>query len=215
MDDAEQNEDVGDEDRGEEFEEVLDPEMDDPETPEIGSGEVISGVSQQADSVKGRDRQRGEEEEPRQIASRFGTEPAAKSTIEDGNPEEESDDEKDLPQAPEVEILEALIAEPTADGASLHSGEFSEKTADNHDDERTEQGIGKRFLAARLVPRDHRDQKNARGKVGGGDPEDGELKVPGADNVIGEQAAKIDAEEGLQVGALVFGRSSEHGLDEE
>ena len=33
--------------------------------------------------------------------------------------------------------------------------------------------------------------------------------------LIGEPAAEVDAEEGLQVGAIVFGRSSEHGLDEE
>ena len=67
-DDAEQDEDVGDHDGREELQEVLDPEVHDPEAPEVGGREVDVGPGEQPDGVEGRDRQRGEEEEPRHVA---------------------------------------------------------------------------------------------------------------------------------------------------
>ena len=54
--DAEQHEDVGDHHRGEELEEVLDPQVDDPEAPEVGDGEVVAGAGEQPDGVERRDR---------------------------------------------------------------------------------------------------------------------------------------------------------------
>ena len=43
-DHAEQNEHVGDHHGREQLEEVLDPEMDHPEAPEFGGGEVVAGA---------------------------------------------------------------------------------------------------------------------------------------------------------------------------
>ena len=54
--DAEQHEHVGDHHRGEELEEVLDPQVHDPEAPELGRREVVAGAGEQPDRVEGRDR---------------------------------------------------------------------------------------------------------------------------------------------------------------
>src|SRR5215211_4625661 len=49
---AEKNEHVGDHHRGEELEEVLDPQVHDPEAPELGGGEVVRRAGDQADGVE-------------------------------------------------------------------------------------------------------------------------------------------------------------------
>jgi hypothetical protein len=66
-DDPEQDEDVGDHHGREELEEVLHPEVDDPEPPEVRGGEMRVGSGEQADGIEGRNRERGEEEEPRHV----------------------------------------------------------------------------------------------------------------------------------------------------
>ena len=53
---AEQHEHVGDHHRGEQLEEVLDPQVHDPEAPELGDGEVVAGARDQTDGVERRDR---------------------------------------------------------------------------------------------------------------------------------------------------------------
>jgi hypothetical protein len=53
---AEQDEHVGHHHRGEQLEEVLHPQVHDPEAPELGDGEVIARSGDQPDGVEGRDR---------------------------------------------------------------------------------------------------------------------------------------------------------------
>ena len=69
---AEQHEHVGDHHRGEQLEEVLDPQVHDPEAPELGGREVVAGARDQPDGVEGRDRARGQEEQPRHVARVLG-----------------------------------------------------------------------------------------------------------------------------------------------
>jgi len=114
LDDTGQNEQVGDEDSGKEFEEVFDLEMDDPEARKLCGGEVLAGVGQQADRVEGWDRKCGEEEEPGHVGDMLGIEAVAKSAIKDEDREKEADDEHYLPEVSEVEVFEALVTEPDA-----------------------------------------------------------------------------------------------------
>src|SRR5215207_7003393 len=67
-DDPEQDEDVSYHHGREEFQEVLYPEMHDPEAPEVGGGEVGVGAGEQADRVEGGDGKGREEEEPGHVA---------------------------------------------------------------------------------------------------------------------------------------------------
>ena len=54
--DAEQHEHVRDHHGGEQLEEVLHPQVHDPEAPELGDREVVAGAGEQADGVEGRNR---------------------------------------------------------------------------------------------------------------------------------------------------------------
>ena len=67
-DDAEQHEHVGDHHGREQLEEVLHPEVHDPEAPELGGREVVAGAGDQADRVERGDRAGGEEEQPGHVA---------------------------------------------------------------------------------------------------------------------------------------------------
>ena len=69
---AEQHEHVGDHHGREELEEVLHPQVHDPEAPELGRGEVVARPRDQADGVERRDRARRKEEQPRHVARVLG-----------------------------------------------------------------------------------------------------------------------------------------------
>ncbi|MBV9162353.1 MAG: universal stress protein [Pseudonocardiales bacterium] len=62
-DHAQQHEQVGDHHRGEQLQEVLHPEVDDPEPPEVSGGEGVIRAGQQADGVHHRDGQTREQEQ--------------------------------------------------------------------------------------------------------------------------------------------------------
>jgi hypothetical protein len=66
-----------------------------------------------------------------------------------------------------------------------------------------------------LAARDDRGQEDARGQERRRDPEDGQLQVPYAGEVVRQPAGQIDAEEAGDVGAVVLARRTYQGLDEE
>ena len=72
------------------------------------------------------------------------------------------------------------------------------------------------MLALRILsPGDHRNEEDAGGEEAGGDPEERQLHVPGAHQVVGEDLVQRDAEEAAEVGAVVLGSSPHEGLHEE
>jgi hypothetical protein len=66
--------------------------VDDPEPPEVGDREALARAGEQADGVEGGDRERGEEEQPRQVALVLTLQPAADTAEDQRRPEEEADD---------------------------------------------------------------------------------------------------------------------------
>ena len=191
-DDAEQHEHVGDHHGREQLEEVLDPEVDDPEAPELRGREVVAGARDQPDRVEGGDRAGGEEEQPGHVARVLAREPAAQDAPEHEHPDEEADREQDLPEPGEVEVLEALQAEPVRRRVLEHAVDAevgADQRAEDDDRERAEQRERELALAARLAPGDHRREEDAGRDERGRDPEDRQLHVPGAHQVVGEDAA--------------------------
>ena len=67
----------------------------------------------------------------------------------------------------------------------------------------------------RLAAGDHRRQEDAGGHERGGDEEDRQLHVPGADQVVGEDLGDVDAEEAAELGAVVLGHAADQGLEQE
>ena len=73
----------------------------------------------------------------------------------------------------------------------------ADQRAEDDDRERAEQGEGELALVLRLAAGDHRRQEDPGGDERGRDPEDRELHVPGAHQVVGEDLGEVEAEEAV------------------
>ena len=71
----------------------------------------------------------------------------------------------------------------------------ADQRPEDDDRERAEQRERELALVARLAPRDHRREEDAGRDERGGDPEDRQLHVPGAHQVVREGARQVEAEE--------------------
>ncbi len=113
---------------------------------------------------------------------------------------EDPDREQDLPEATEIEVLEALVAEPLGGSRrpAVNAGELADQAAADDEGERAEQGVRQQVLALRLALGDHRRQEDPGGQERRRDEEDRELHVPGAHEVVREPGGEVDAEEARQ-----------------
>ena len=216
--DAEQHEHVGDHHRGEELQEVLHPQVHDPEAPELRDREVIAGAGDQPDRVERRDRQRGEEEQPRHVGRVLAAQPRAQDAPEHEDPDEQAGGQQHLVDPGEVEVLEALQPEPVRHGALEHAVDPEERPdqrAEDDDRERAEQRERELALVARLAAGDHRRQEDPGGDERRRDPEQRELHVPGAHQVVREDLREVEAEEARQLRPVVLGGGADERLDHE
>src|SRR6185437_15248590 len=105
-------EDDGHDHGDEEFEEALDPQMDDPEPPGIDDGVVGLRSEEQRGQVEQRDRKcRNEKEVGKAPSLRIATRGRHRAPDEK-EPEEEADGEQHLPEPTDLQVFPALIAEP-------------------------------------------------------------------------------------------------------
>ena len=219
VDEAELGEEEGDGRRGEDLEEALDPEVDDPPAPVLHDGEVRLRREEEAGAVEEADGGRGAREHQDEgagvVAAPRGREDRAEHQDE---PEDEADEEGDLPDAPEVDVLVPLVAEPEAqvEREDLVDREVlpGERPGDD-DEERAPEDVHAEALELRLVPSDDRGEEEARREEGGRDPEDAGLDVPGAREGVGEPLADRKAEERLPLDRVVRGERAEADLDGE
>jgi hypothetical protein len=126
--------------------------------------------------------------------------------------------ESSLPYAREVEVLEALEAEPVPGRAAqqiVNAEERPDQRSEDDHSERAEQEKGELALSSRLAPGDHRRQEDAGRDERGGNPEDRQLHVPGAHQVEGEDLGKVDAEEARQLRPIVLRGGPDERLDHE
>src|SRR5918995_134546 len=191
--------------------------MHDPEAPEVRRGEVGLGSGQEPHGVEGRYGQSREEEEPGHVRNVLVAEPASHPPEEYGHPEKEPHREQNLPEAPQVEVLKALVAEPGPRVA--HAAEDAEPLPDEapeHDDRQSpEQREGEPALPSRLSSGDHGHEEDAGGEERGRHPEDGELHVPGAHEVVRQPLRQIEAEEARQIRPVVLRGRPHERLHEE
>ena len=108
----EQHEDVGDHHGGEQLQEVLDPEVDDPEAPEVGDREAVvwrwpAGRPRRRPGSPARRRRTARACCPTCSRRSRPRRPRKRITTQRNRPI----DQQDLPEAAEVEVLEALVAE--------------------------------------------------------------------------------------------------------
>ena len=188
--------------------------MHDPEPPEVGDREVAVRVGEKPHRIERRDGQRGEEEEPRHVAHVLAAQTLAKPAEQDRHPAEQPDREEHLPKPAEIEVLEALVAEPDARRPSVDAAELAAEAPDDDDHERAEQTVREQVLVARLVTGDERSEEDAGREERRRHPEDRELDVPGAREVVRKQRREVDAEEAGEIRAIVLRRAADHHLHE-
>ena len=215
---AQQDEDVGHHDGGEQLQEVLDPQVDDPETPEVGDGEVGVRPVDQAHGVEQRDRQRAVEEQVRQVAPALGGQLAAQAPVEDGAPQDHAAHQEGLPEPAQIEVLPALSTDErfgVVGQPALVAGRLAGHAADDDDDQRRQQQEGQSRWPRGSRPAISGSQEDAGGQVGGGHEEDGQLQVPGAGQVVGQPAGRGPGRRSRRSRVVVGRRPAQQRLHQE
>ena len=214
---AEQHEDVRHHDGGEQFEEVLHPEVNHPEAPEFGDGHVGTLTCEQADRVEHGDGQAGEEEQPRQGGLLRALQAGGEGTPDDDDPDEHTRGEQDLEESRQVQELPLLREEAgefLGDEALLREP-FVQQRAEDNEDHGADENIGEQTLLLGFAAGNQRgDEDTARQERACG-PEEGELKVPGSRYRVGQQLAHVDTEEAGEFFTVVLGECTHQSLQQE
>ena len=151
---------------------------------------------------------------PRVLAAQ----PRAQHAPEHEHPDEQAGGEQHLPDPGQVEVLEALQPEPVRRGALEHAVDAEERAdqgAEDDDRQRAEQRERELALMPRLAPGDHRREEDPGGHERRRDPEQRELHVPGAHQVVREDLREVEAEEARELGAVVLRGGADERLDQE
>ena len=83
------------------------------------------------------------------------------------------------------------------------AGPFAEQAADRDEDDGAEQQMDGTALPGRLVAAQHAGDEQRAADIGRRDPEDGELQMPGAQQIARQERRQIDAEEVAGLGAVM------------
>src|ERR1035437_3801126 len=113
-------------------------------------------------------------------------------------PEDEGNCQQKLPEPPEVQVLGTLVTEPEPELSQLvvDAEGLAYQAADDHHHQRPEEGVNAGPLVSGLFAADPRRQEKAAAHPSRCDPEDGELEVPGARQVVGQPAGDVEPVKG-------------------
>ncbi|MNS56322.1 hypothetical protein D3C72_891780 [compost metagenome] len=214
LDQAHAGEEEGDDGRGEDLEEALHPQVHHPPAPVLGDRQVGLAIPHQPGGVEERDGRRRQQEQPQQVLRLGGLlEGRPHGPDHQAQPEEQAHEQKHLPEAAQIDVLVALVAEPEVGRvgqALLGDGEPLAGHRARHDDQQThEEEVHAQALELGLVAGHRRGDVEARRQPGRRDPEDAQLRVPGARHRVGQHLVDRDAVEGAAFDAVV-GRHDAH-----
>src|SRR5450759_3786718 len=125
--------------------------------------------------------------------------------------------QQELPEAAEVQVLRALVAEPEPKRtqAIVDAQPLAAEAPEDDDREGHKKREGARSLPARLGAADDRREEEAASNPRGGDPEDGELKVERPQQVVGEDPREVDPVEGAGLDTIVGEGAARQRLQQE
>jgi len=106
-------------------------------------------------------------------------------------PEEEAHEESRLPDAPEVEILVALMPQVERDRVAqlvVDAEVLARKRSPDHEHQCHEQQVDAQPLPRGVLAADERRDEEPRRQPRCGDPEEAELEMPRARHAVGEPA---------------------------
>src|SRR4051812_15277005 len=104
-----------------------------------------------------------------------------------GQPDEQSNEQEDLPESAEIDVFEPLMPEPKVGDEPkplLNREPLSDHRTDNNDQQTNPQKVHTQSLELRLISADGRRDIQASCQPRSGNPEDAQLCVPGACDCI-------------------------------
>ena len=203
---SEQHEHVGDHDGGEQLEEVLHPQVHDPEAPELVDGEVLARLRDQADRVE-----RGIASAAMKNSHGMFAGCSARSRVRRTRQSMNTHTKSPIESSTCQTRARSRYSKPwsrTSWRRRRRAGRARRgrsRSACRTPPPPARRATGRRACpAARLAPRDHRGEEDAGGHERCRDPEDRQLHVPGAHQVEGQQLGQVDPEEARQLGPVVL-----------
>ena len=94
----------------------------------------------------------------------------------------------------------------------MNSEHFAQHAAGNQNDKRPEQHMNADRLAGRFFLAQRRGQQQPTGDIGRGDPEEGQLEMPGTQNIARQVLRQIDTVKITGFRAVVCQRAADHDL---
>ena len=218
-DQAEAREEEGDHGGGEDLEEAFHPEMDHPPAPVFDDGQVGVLAPGEAGAVEEADGPGGEQEEVQQVALFAGDlERRARGADHQEQPDEQSNEQQNLPAAAQIDILVPLV--PPEEGVGigefvLDAHPFAGERADHNEQQGAEQDVDAERLELGLFAADERSDEETGGEPGSGNPEDADLHVPGAADAVGQDVRDLQAVEAVAFDAIVGRHHTHEDLDQD
>ena len=139
------------------FKEALNPEVNYPPAPIFGGNKMAALTVHQASRIKERNRNAGDEEERQKRAVfTLANERRFESRDHQDKPKNQSDEQKNLPEASEIDIFITLAAKPEPHVAKtlLDTHPLAGKRASDHENQCTEECIDTQSLILRFVTAD-------------------------------------------------------------
>ena len=202
--------------------------MDDPPAPEIGDREGLldPGQRDHAEDVEQRDIDGGCPEQVLEPDPPGPELPRRRRQLGAGRPQRaehqqapdhQAGEEADLPGAAELDVGQALIAEPEPAFADVaHDAEIiAGERADDDEQRHPEQQIDEEALSLRLAAADRRRQEQGRADPGEADPDDRRLDVDVAQEVERQEAIDLDAVKARPIRVVVGHDRADENLQQE
>ncbi|CUJ72886.1 Uncharacterised protein [Achromobacter aegrifaciens] len=217
---AQRGEDEGQRRGREDFEEAFHPQVHDPPAPVLHHRQVRAFAVEEAGAVEqadGADRS-GQERQQVLVPARRAQR-RHDAAQHQHQPEADAGELADLPQAAQVHVFIALVAQPEVQ-VRRHDLRDREvvpgERSDHHQHQRPEQDVDAKLLELGIAPAvDQRRQKQAGGQEARGDPEQRALDMPGAHQRIREPLRQVDAIELLPFDGVVRGEGAQQHLEAE
>ena len=194
--------------------------MNDPETPGVHNRKVRGAVKEHGRQIKHRNRQRCTQKKQGNFAPLWVAQSRAQGPHQQAKPEQQRHGQQHLPAAAQLQILPALMAKPEPQvGPPLrqqlpHARPFPQHAAHHHRDQRAKQHVHTSFLARRVAPAQGGRQKQRARHISRGNPEQGQLQMPGAQQIAGQPQRQVDAVKVARVGPVMRYSAAHEGLSQ-
>ena len=165
--------------------------MNHPPAPILGCHQLAALTVHEAGCIEERNRYAGDEKEQEQrpvlaLANERGLE----RRHHQDKPQNEADEQQNLPESSQVNIFIPLAAEPEPQIAKalLDAQPFSRERTANHENQRAKEYINTEPLELGLVAADRWSDIKSCCQPRSRNPEDGQLQMPGASDGVGQSS---------------------------